>query len=345
MRLKTRKALELENRVQQLEKENKILKERLVRQELYSRRDNIKIWGIKEKANEDCEQKLLMIFNKFCPDFNSRTFTAVHRVGRQSKDIDRPIIARFHQLKDKILLQSHSREIYQHYHITIIDDFPPEIQAARKILLPILHVAKSLPEFNSGSYKPKLVEDKLYVNGIRYGLDNLQQLPQQLRLERVKTPSRNGITAFYSKFAPLSNHYPSHFKIGGEVYNCMEQYFMTIKATEFNDQEAVFKIKAETDAPRMKKIGKSVKNFHMGQWLEVAEERIMPGLMAKFSQNHLLKEFRLSTGDTDLIEASYDKVWGIGKSLRDKDLWNRDKWTGKNRLGILLMRVRSNLRK
>ena len=53
------RALDLEDKVKKLETENKLLRERLVRQESYSRRENIKVLGIEVKSNEDCEQALL----------------------------------------------------------------------------------------------------------------------------------------------------------------------------------------------------------------------------------------------------------------------------------------------
>ena len=59
-------------------------------------------------------------------------------------------------------------------------------------------------------------------------------------------------------------------------------------------------------------------------------------LKAKFKQNDKLKEQLLfATGDEELIEDSpYDYYWGIGRNK-----------TGKNRLGILLMKLREELKK
>ena len=163
-----------------------------------------------------------------------------------------------------------------------------------EVLLPILHAAKSLPEFNTSGPRPRLQEDKLYFNGIRYAVDNLSRLPKQLHPENVSTLSKNGTTAFYSRSSLLSNHYPAKFKVAGEMYSCMEQFFMIAKAIEFGDQETVVKIKAETDPIKMKRLGKTVKNYNNHHWLSVAEERIMPRLTAKFSQNSHLKQLLLS---------------------------------------------------
>jgi ribA/ribD-fused uncharacterized protein len=58
-------------------------------------------------------------------------------------------------------------------------------------------------------------------------------------------------------------------------------------------------------------------------------------LMAKFTQNEDAKQVLLSTGDNTLIEDSpVDWYWGCGANGK-----------GKNRLGILLMRLRDELRK
>ena len=214
--------------------------------------------GIKEHPKENCEEELLHVLNLFCPDFNDRTFTVVHRLGKVQKDSERPIMARFHHLKDKIALLRHSREIFQSCQVSIMDDLPQEIEARRRTLLPVLHVAKSHPEFCVEGSRPKLFEDKLHINGKTYGVDNLSQLPKKLQLENVKTPSKKNMTAFFSKYSPLSNHYPSTFKVNGETYNCMEQFFMVAKAQEFGDQEIIRSLKGESDPVRMKNLGKKL---------------------------------------------------------------------------------------
>ena len=73
-------------------------------------------------------------------------------------------------------------------------------------------------------------------------------------------------------------------------------------------------------------------------------ERIKLLLFAKFSQNTHLAQFLLNTEDDIILEASRDKFWGIGKTLRDKDLWIEEKWTGYNLMGKLLMKVRKMIK-
>jgi ribA/ribD-fused uncharacterized protein len=57
------------------------------------------------------------------------------------------------------------------------------------------------------------------------------------------------------------------------------------------------------------------------------------GLKAKFTQNEKIKRLLLSTQDKILIEdTNSDYYWGCGKNK-----------TGKNMLGILLMKLREEL--
>ena len=68
-------------------------------------------------------------------------------------------------------------------------------------------------------------------------------------------------------------------------------------------------------------------------WEEVKEQVMLKALRAKFSHHQDLREQLLATGNLHLAEASpCDYYWGTGKSGK-----------GKNRLGVLLMQVRSEL--
>ena len=52
-------------------------------------------------------------------------------------------------------------------------------------------------------------------------------------------------------------------------------------------------------------------------WSTRAPELLKEGMKAKFSQNAALKEVRLATGDTTVVEVSLDKLWGCGRRLED----------------------------
>ena len=72
--------------------------------------------------------------------------------------------------------------------------------------------------------------DQLFVVGKLYRVDNLVSLPVDLKPEHLFTTTQHGITAFFTKNSPLSNHYSCKMQVNGEVYCCMEQYLMSSKA-------------------------------------------------------------------------------------------------------------------
>ncbi|WP_295029825.1 NADAR family protein [Shewanella sp.] len=69
-------------------------------------------------------------------------------------------------------------------------------------------------------------------------------------------------------------------------------------------------------------------------WDIVKEEIMLRGLREKFKSTEL-KDILLSTGKKELVENSpYDKYWGIGPNGK-----------GKNKLGVLLMELRAELKR
>ena len=64
----------------------------------------------------------------------------------------------------------------------------------------------------------------------------------------------------------------------------------------------------------------------------------------KFEQspNLKLKEKLKLTGDKILVEPTWDLFWGGGATLASLDL-KRNTWKGENRLGEILMNIRSDL--
>ncbi len=50
-----------------------------------------------------------------------------------------------------------------------------------------------------------------------------------------------------------------------------------------------------------------------------------------------------ATRKTHIIEASAkNKTWGVGISLNSRDLFNKDKWSGDNWMGKILMEIRDD---
>lgn len=141
-----------------------------------------------------------------------------------------------------------------------------------------------------------------------------------------------------------SQWYPSKFIIDGIEYNCAEQYMMAKKADLFKDKEH-YDLIMDTDDPSWQKaFGRAVKNFNKEEWEKVAKKHVYDANYAKFDQNDELCIELMSYGEKEIVEASpTDKIWGIGLSLDNKDIYDRRLWNGMNWLGETIMKVKNDL--
>ena len=303
----------------------------------------MRFYGIKETGSkhqrEDCEAVVLAKLQDTYPEVNSRSFERVHRLGPPKQGYSRPIIARMGHHKDKMMLFARRKILKEKTGISISDDFPKEIEEKRMEMYPIYRHAQET------GYNTQLKGDKLFVNGRVYTPETLQQLPPVLRPELVFSPSQNGITAFFTKASPLSNHFITNFSVDNEVFNCVEQFLMKQKAMFFKDTETATKIMRENDPVRQKALGKTVKNYQDKEWKSAVRDIIKIGLSAKFKQNKPLRDFLMATGTTTIVEANKnDSYFGIGLGLWDKQVWDMKKHKGHNVLGQELMAQRDELK-
>ncbi len=143
----------------------------------------------------------------------------------------------------------------------------------------------------------------------------------------------------------LSQWWKAAFIYHDVRYCCMEQCMMAGKARLFDDAAALAEIMASDDPKVIKALGRKVQGFQEDVWNEVKYALIVAGNYSKFSQNPLLREFLLSTGNAVLVEASpYDRIWGIGLSADDPLALDPGAWRGQNLLGFALMEVRDQIR-
>ena len=230
------------------------------------------------------------------------------------------------------------RDALRQTNINISDDYPKNVDENRKKLLPALREGSKI------GLDTKLIGDKLIVNGRPYTKDTMHKLPIQLRPEALYTPSKDGMTAFFTSQSPLSNHFKCNFTVNEEPFNSAEQFIMVCKARRFNDMETVSKLFKEENPKQQLELGKTVKNFNNTTWLSEVDRLVYPGLLAKFTQSDQLASFLLKTGDNLIVEASKNKIWGVGLHLRDPNLWNKQNHAENgNKLGKLLMKVRKHL--
>jgi ribA/ribD-fused uncharacterized protein len=133
----------------------------------------------------------------------------------------------------------------------------------------------------------------------------------------------------YGCFSNFSKH-PIELK--GYTWPTTEHYY---QAQKFEGTDHETEIRLAKSAWVAAKQGRERHRPLRDDWESIKEQVMYDALMAKFTQNEDAKQVLLSTGDNTLIEDSpVDWYWGCGANGK-----------GKNRLGILLMRLRDELRK
>ncbi|CAF1187321.1 unnamed protein product [Adineta steineri] len=127
------------------------------------------------------------------------------------------------------------------------------------------------------------------------------------------------------------NFYPAPIQLDGYTWPTVEHYF---QAQKFVSNEMHFKNILGLATPREAfDYVRTYKSLRRSDWENVKDDIMFKACLAKFQQHPKLKELLLSTGDRTLIEhTKNDSYWGDGGD-----------GTGRNQLGITLMKVRDYL--
>ena len=161
---------EVENlkcKVESTERETKFLKERLLYQEVYNRRENLRFIGIPENEGVSEENTSETVYCFMERELNVECarhieFERVNRIGAKKPGNSRPIIARFLKYPDRERVFKRALERRGHINVKIYSDLPREIQEGRKKQWPILKRAR---EEGKSAFFSKKEPDKLFIEG------------------------------------------------------------------------------------------------------------------------------------------------------------------------------------
>lgn len=146
----------------------------------------------------------------------------------------------------------------------------------------------------------------------------------------------------YRNFSNMSDH---PIEIDGETYKSVEHYFQAMKAKQFEDTEIYTKIVNAKTTKAAKALGKKVKNFSKEVWDSKRDEVMEHGVKAKFVQHPELRKQLLETNTKIIGEAdARNTYWGIGTSISSDKSKKPSKWRGQNKLGKILMSLRTMFR-
>ena len=316
--------------------------------DMYEKRLNLIFTGIDESPQEN----LGNWFNDLCENTlkldDSIELNDIMRLGRVRHDDriptrKRPILVKLAYMKDKQKIMKERRNLTD-TGIFMNEDYPVEVQKARRKLIPI---AK---EIRRHSYKAYLNKDTLSVHGNgKFGPIHLESLHAN-DLDRLPIELRDGSRwfddsiYFFGESCPASNFKECNFEYKDAIYPNIEKVIFEECADFFDDKRTLKEIRQMSDPRQIKWKGKGIKGYNVERWKPEIKKRILPALVQKFSQNQTLKNWLKATGSRTLIEAAgeNEKVWGCGVHLNDDEINECDK-QGLNYQGEMLMEVRHQL--
>ncbi len=131
----------------------------------------------------------------------------------------------------------------------------------------------------------------------------------------------------YGEFSNFSRH---PVDLDGETWPTTEHYFQAMK---FEDPALRERIRTAPGPGEAARMGRRFPGLR-ADWEQAKEGVMMDALRAKFTQHDRLRRLLLDTGDAALVEHTRnDFYWADGGD-----------GTGQNRLGVLLMQLRDELR-
>lgn len=129
----------------------------------------------------------------------------------------------------------------------------------------------------------------------------------------------------------LSNFSPHPVTIDGKTYPTSEHRFQSIKSPNMERREQIRLAPTPAAAAAM---GRDRAHPMRNDWDHAKDAVMKEVLLAKFTRNRMCMDALLKTGDAHLEERTQnDAYWGTGS--------DQEGGPGKNRLGFLLMEVRS----
>lgn len=133
-------------------------------------------------------------------------------------------------------------------------------------------------------------------------------------------------------YGEFSNFYLSSIELDGYTWPTAEHYF---QAQKYIHDETHFKNVLGLPTPRDAfNYVREHRSARRPDWEDVKDDIMFKACLAKFQQHPKLKELLLSTGDRMIVEhTTNDSYWADGGD-----------GSGRNQLGITLMKVRDKLR-
>ena len=128
------------------------------------------------------------------------------------------------------------------------------------------------------------------------------------------------------------------------MYSSIKQTYQHLKFLHFQDKETAAKIMRTADPAEAKRLSFEIRNFKRDHLDDKRYEIMLQLTRSKFTQNAMMAKELFSTGTTTIGESGKHTYFAVGLPITSKDILKQNLWTGKSKLGRILMSVREELK-
>ena len=265
-------------------------------------------------------------------------YDATYRIGARPGRFPRPIFISFLRQDDRNMVYGSRIHLRNSQHLSkvwIAEDVTPRTRRARNIIREVAKEAR-----NQGA-RCMATPNSVTINEKRFTEENLDELPPECTVDKIKMKKLGNTIAYGSEHAPFSNLYPAKVPMNKRNYLSSEQAFRHTRATENKHHNVAARILWTRDPYDLMDLDKDMAVTQ--EWKQKEDFVLFKCMFRKFEANEDLREILLTTGDMELAEATRSTKWATGASLNSNAM-KMHTWTGENRQGKHSMKIREYFR-
>lgn len=178
--------------------------------------------------------------------------------------------------------------------------------------------------------------DFFIIDDVKWHINQLNDLPEGMRLMDSRTRYVRGVVAFQSALSPLSNLFCCRIKYNGVVYSSVEQAYQHLKCLHHGKIALVNDIKHEPDPYVIMNMADFMENQ---EWLNRRVDLLEQLVRYKHEQCPIFRETLQRTYGHKLIENTWSHFWGSACPFMHDALWEGT-YKGLNHFGRMLEHIR-----
>ena len=187
--------------------------------------------------------------------------------------------------------------------------------------------------------KCRLQGDKLIINRIHYTVNDLQ-LPPELAAHKAAQCTDTHSLVFHGELSPFSNFHNAPFVYDNNHFVTSEHFIQYQKAMFFGDSYTANAILGSSSPYEAKRLSYQINRMNWTEWKQHACDICFHGVHEKFQQNPDLLNMLHTMKPLTTAEASVDKTWGMGLSIRDRNALSQSHWHSPGWMSEMLHTIR-----